>query len=325
MSYLDRYRDRVLRGATNIREKEKLFLLDDFEKYLNESPTAHELYCTQVNEFPNLETNQKQLMSVNDVSENDRKALDEKFLYTRASQNIEVGCYVFWHDNWWVIVSQDKVSLETYKKFTIRRCNQYFNYVYKGELYKIPVSIENMTLYSDGMADVRYISYGDTKNRITYGRSDVIDTIEIGTRMMISNRIVYRVTNLNDFEQNGKSTGDRGASTALVLQTAIIKEDDLENNIAYNSVSNAEIEAREIEGKNSINIGDRNTYSIEYEGDIEYILDGDSSVVLSQTGNKCYIKAPNNIDLIGESVLLIARDRATEDTINMKTIVIRGN
>lgn len=175
------------------------------------------------------------------------------------------------------------------------------------------------------MADVRYMSYGDTKNRITYGRSDVIDTIEIGTRIMISNRIVYRVTNLNDFEQNGRYTGDRGASTVLVLQTAIIKEDDLENNIAYNSISNAEIEAKEIEGKNSINIGDRNTYSIEYQGNIEYILDGDSNVTLSQTGNKCYVKVPNNIDLIGETVLLIARDKDTEDTINMKTIMIRGN
>lgn len=174
------------------------------------------------------------------------------------------------------------------------------------------------------MADIRYVSYGDTKNRITMGSNDIIDTIDIGTRMMISNRIVYRITNMNDFEQNGRATGDKGAITVLVLQTALIKEDDKENNIAYNKLSVEEIETNEIEGKDSICLGEKNTYSIDYSGEVKYLIDNENATITC-VGNKCYIKVENNMDLIGESILLIARDKNTSQTIDMKTIMIRGN
>lgn len=326
MNYLERYRSRVFRNTSNVRERERNELISEFEKYLNESLTSHEMIYSKVNEFPDLDTNEKELMSINEISENDKKALDEKFLLTRLSTNIEVGCYVYWQNNWWVLISQDKDTLDSYKKFTMRRCNQYFNYIYKGTLYKIPISIENMTLYSDGMADIRYVSYGDTKNRITFGSNPIIDTIDIGTRMMISNRIVYRVTNINDFEQNGRATGDKGAITVLVLQTAIIKEDDLENNIAYNKLSIEEPDINEIEGKDSINLGEKNTYSIDYNNEVKYSIDNNiDEITLTQAGSKCYIKVSNDISLIGESILLTVKDKDTDQTIDMKTIIIRGN
>ena len=326
MDYLERYRSRVFRNTNNIREKEKNELILEFEKYLHESLTAHEVTYSKVNEFPSLDFNEKELMIINEISENDKKALDEKFLLTRLSTNIEVGCYVYWQDNWWVLISQDKDALESYKKFTMRRCNQYFNYVYKGELYKIPISIENLTLYSDGLQDIRYVSYGDAKNRVVFGSNIITNTIDVGTRMMISNRVVYRITNINDFEQNGKATGDKGAVTVLILQTAIIKEDDLENNIAYNKLSIEEPDINEIEGKDSINLGEKNTYSIDYNNEVEYSIDTNiDEITLTQTGNKCYIKVSNDMNLIGESILLIVKDKDTDQTIDMKTIIIRGN
>lgn len=146
MNYLERYKSRVLQGFNTVMERDRYDLVLEFERYLTESLTSHEVFYSKINEFPDLETNSKELMIINEISENDRKALDEKFLLTRIAANIEVGCYIYWQDNWWVLISQDKDTLESYKKFTIRRCNQYFNYVYKGKLYKIPISIENMTL-----------------------------------------------------------------------------------------------------------------------------------------------------------------------------------
>lgn len=326
MNYLERYRSRVFRNTNNVRERERNDLVLEFEKYLKESLTSHEVTYSKVNEFPDLNANDKELMIINEISENDKKALDEKFLLTRLTTNIEVGCYVYWQNNWWVITSQDKDTLESYKKFTMRRCNQYFNYVYKGELYKIPISIENLTLYSDGLQDIRYVSYGDAKNRVVFGSNIITNTIDVGTRMMISNRVVYRITNINDFEQNGKATGDKGAVTVLILQTAIIKEDDLKNNIAYNKLSIEETDINEIEGKDSINLGEKNTYSIDYNNEVKYSIDTNiNEITLTQAGSKCYIKVSNDISLIGESILLIVKDKNTDQTIDMKTIIIRGN
>ena len=166
----------------------------------------------------------------------------------------------------------------------------------------------------------------EAKNRVVFGSNQITNTINIGTRMMISNRVVYRITNINDFEQNGKATGDKGAVTVLILETAIIKEDDLENNIAYNKLSIEEPDINEIEGKDSINLGEKNTYSIDYNNEVKYSIDTNiDEITLTQTGNKCYIKVSNDMNLIGESILLIVKDKDTDQTIDMKTIIIRGN
>lgn len=324
MDYFDLYKSRVLGESVNIREKEVSEMVSEFNDYLNQSITSHEVYYTKVDELPDITTNEKKLMIINDISDNDKKAYDEKKLLCSLDTNIDVGSYIYWDNSWWLIVFSENKSVKTCKKFTMNRCNQYLNYVYKGKLYKIPMTVTALTLYSDGLADMVYTSTGDAKNRVSFGSNPITRNIDIGTRMMISHKTVYRVTNLTDFEYNSR-TGENGLITALLLQTNMITEDDKENNIAYNIISKNE-NISKIKGEDEIYLYDENKYEVEYEGEIEFKLDFDyvNTVIVSQGNNKCTVRHNDSMDDLGSTVLLIARDRNTQETIDIKNILVRG-
>lgn len=323
MNYFDLYKNRVLGESTNIREKEVSEMVSEFDNYLNQSLTSHEVYYTKVDELPDINTNEKKLMIINDISKNDKKVYDEKKLLCSLDTNIAVGSYIYWDNSWWLIVFSENKSVKTCKKFTMNRCNQYLNYVHKGKLYKIPMTVTALTLYSDGLADMVYTSMGDAKNRVYFGTNPITRTIDVGTRMMISNKTVYRVTNLTDFEYNS-NTGDNGLISAIILQTSILKEDDVENNIAYNDISKND--ASKIKGEDVIYLYDENKYEIEYEGEVEFRLDFDyvNTVIISQGNNKCIVRHNDSMEDLGSTVLLIAKDKNTQETIDIKNILVRG-
>ncbi|MBC6695338.1 hypothetical protein H9L25_00905 [Terrisporobacter mayombei] len=101
MNYFDVHKIKTLGNATTMKQK----TIDDgrrsFEQYLRTSPTAMEVTYTKPDEFPNLETNEKKLMAINDKTDNDKKAYDEKKLMCTLDTDIEVGSYVFWQQTWW--------------------------------------------------------------------------------------------------------------------------------------------------------------------------------------------------------------------------------
>lgn len=323
-SYLDRYRKRNLGESANIKEKEVSEMVNEFDEYLNQSITSHEVYYTKVDELPDITTNEKKLMIINDISDNDKKAYDEKRLLCSLDTNIEVGSYIYWDDSWWLIIFSENKSVKTSKKFTMNRCNQYLNYVYEGELYKIPMTVNALTLYSDGMSDRVYTSMGDAKNRVSFGTNPITRTIDVGTRMMVSNKTVYRVTNLTDFEYNSR-IGENGLISALLLQTNMIKEDDKENNIAYNTVSKID-NISKIKGEDEIYLCDENKYEVEYDSDVEFELDFDyvNTVIINQSNNKCTVRHNDSMEDLGSHVLLIAKDKSTQETIDIKNILVRG-
>lgn len=146
MSYFDLYKQRVLGSNDTIRDREREQVRNEFNDYLRQSPTSHEVYYTKVDELPNLETNEKTLMIINDMSNNDKKAYDEKKIMCPMDTNIGTGSYVYWDDTWWLIIFRDNKTLLNCKKYTMNRCNQYFNYKYKGVLYNVPVTISALTL-----------------------------------------------------------------------------------------------------------------------------------------------------------------------------------
>lgn len=146
MYYLDTYRRRVLKGTESTKERMEKDMEISFDKYLDQSPTCKEIPITTVGQLPNLDIMSKELVSVTDISQNDKKALDEKKLLVRKDLNVDVGCYLFFDNVWWLIIFKEHKIVDTYKKFIVKKCNQIFNYKYKGILYKIPVAVENLTL-----------------------------------------------------------------------------------------------------------------------------------------------------------------------------------
>ena len=49
--------------------------------------------------------------------------------------------------------------------------------------------------YSDGMADLRYVSYGDSKCKFVIGKNEITKNIDVDDRFILNHDVVYRVTN----------------------------------------------------------------------------------------------------------------------------------
>ncbi len=328
-SYISNYKKRIGLGCSTPKEKRILQLRLSFKKYLKETPTCIEVPITDIDEVYITEDTKRAVVAINDITNNDKRSLDEKNLLVESDLNVDVGCYLFYDNCYWLTVFKEHKEMDTYKHFIIKRCNQFFNYKYKGQSYKIPISVDNLTLYSDGMADNKYTSVADTKRQLYYANNYITKTIDIDTRIMLTNKTVFRVTSINDFEYNGRETGADGLIKAICLQDALISKDDTINNIAYNELSendNVIIPFDKIIGDEFINLGEENEYIIDYRRDVEWLLDKQYRFcnIINQNEKTCTLQSDTLAKYSGLEILLLAKDKETNETIDTKKITIRG-
>ncbi|MCC0684079.1 hypothetical protein [Clostridioides sp. ZZV14-6345] len=329
MDYFNDYKDRVLGDATSLKEKTTNEIESNFKKYLNTAPTALIVPIADIGEITITDKTKKVLVSINDITNNDKRALDEKYLYTPKDMNVDVGCYVFYDNSYWITIFKEHQTINTKKHFVMKRCNQFFNYKYKGQMYKIPISVENLTLYSDGMADNKYTSVADTKRQLYFGSNHITKTIDIDTRIMLTGKTVFRVTSINDFEYNGRETGADGLIKAICLQDALISKDDTINNIAWNDLSENDsviIPFSKIMGEEIINLGEENEYTIDHSQGVKWLLDKQYGYcnIINQDEKRCVIQANTLAKYSGLEALLLVKDRETNETIDIKKIILRG-
>lgn len=321
MSYWDNYQSRVLKGATTSKERITNDLEQTFEKYLNQSPTCIEVPISMPNQFPDLTELSKELVSINDISNNDKKSLDEKKLLTRNSLDIDLGCYLYYDHSWWLVIFKESKTINSYKKYIIRRCNQIIKYKYRGKIYDIPVSILNMTLYADGLQNNVYTSRQDAKRDVWYGSNEITNSIDIKTRLMLTRKTVFEVTHVNDFEYPG-------LIKVLVNQVESFDTDDKDNNVAWNpdDKDNSFETTHKIQGNKFIYQGGKNTYKIDGLSTIEWLLKESSEYVtlINNSDGTCTIQASSLSQSIGTKVILIARDKSSSVVVDSLTITIRG-
>ena len=319
MSYWDNYQSRVLKGATTSKERITNDLEQTFEKYLNQSPTCIEVPISIPNQFPDLTKLNKELVSINDISNNDKKSLDEKKLLTRNSLNIGLGCYLYYDNSWWLVIFKESKTINSYQKYIIRRCNQIIKYKYSGKVYDIPVSILNMTLYADGLQSNVYTTRQDAKRDVWYGSNEITNSIDIKTRLMLTRKTVFEVTHVNDFEYPG-------LIKVLVNQVESFDTDD--NNVAWNpdDKDNSFETTHKIQGNKFIYQGGKNTYKIDGLNTIEWLLKESSEYVtlINNSDGTCTIQASSLSQSIGTKVTLIARDKSSSVMVDSLTITIRG-
>ena len=321
MSYWDNYQSRVLKGATTSKERITNDLEQTFEKYLNQSPTCIEVPISIPNQFPDLTKLNKELVSINDISNNDKKSLDEKKLLTRNSLNIGLGCYLYYDNSWWLVIFKESKTINSYQKYIIRRCNQIIKYKYSGKVYDIPVSILNMTLYADGLQSNVYTTRQDAKRDVWYGSNEITNSIDIKTRLMLTRKTVFEVTHVNDFEYPG-------LIKVLVNKVESFDTDDKDNNVAWNpnDKDNSFETTHKIQGNKFIYQGGKNTYKIDGLNTIEWLLKESSEYVtlINNSDGTCTIQASSLSQSIGTKVTLIARDKSSSVMVDSLTITIRG-
>ena len=311
-SYLDNYRKRVSLGTTDRREKLISQAERTFEKQLMESPSAKRLKATLPGEIDVLgNTNEIDCILLN-ISDNDIKAFDQKYLLVRKDENFDIGCYVEFDGAYWLATFKEHRTLDTHKKFTLFKCNNIWNYRKNGVLYKFPIYVQNLSLYSDGLADNKYTSQEDGKVSIYYGENPITKGININTRIMIGNRLTFRITNINDYEFKSNHNG-QCAIKSMLLQTTVVDKDDLENNIAWNNdneLQEVEEDILKIIGSNKAMLGskkiykcskdiDNKTWEIECNEELKNTL----TLKIDEEGN-LEVRYPTSSRFVGESILL---------------------
>ena len=233
-SYLDNYRKRVSLGTDDRREKLISQAERTFESNLKNLLLLKRLKATLPGTIDILgNTNEIDCILLN-ITDNDIKSFDQKYLLVRKDENFDIGCYVEFDNAYWIAIFKEHRTLDTHKKFTLCKCNNIWRYKKHGVIYEIPIYTQNLSLYSDGLADNKYTSQEDGKVSIYYGENPITKAIEINTRIMIGNRLTFRITNINDYEFKSNHNG-QCAIKSMLLQTTVVDKDDLENNIAWNN------------------------------------------------------------------------------------------
>lgn len=333
-SYLKQHKKRVGLGSKSFKEFTTREIERNFEEYLMSTPTGHEIKITDPDEILITDKTKTVLCAIHDLTNNDKRALDEKQILVLKDCNIDVGCYLFWDNCYWIIVFKEHRTIDSHKKFIIKRCNQIVNYKYNGVVYPIPVSIENLTMYSDGLADLKFTSQQDSKRMITFGSNPITRTVVANTRVMLTGKTVFRVTHINDFEYNGAYTGAEGIIKTLVLQTTLIDEDDLVNNTAWNEnsekINKGSDTSQKILGEKKIMIGSKKKYRANNIGsDISWKVEQnkpntDFMKYKITEKNELEVELSPNVNFVGDSFKIVLYNKNTQDELDSLEVEAKG-
>lgn len=300
MNSVSRFKRRVQRSGETFKEKALNEGIRNFRKTLRENPTCVKVQATIPDEISVTEDTGTILAMITDVALNDQRALDDKYIHVDIDENIDVGCYVKWQGIDWLLVYQEVNGFTTHKTFVMKRCNQIFRFKQNGIVYDIPVSATNLTLYSDGLADGVYLSRADAKRNIKFGSNPVTRSIDIGNRIMLTKKTVFKITHIDNFSYNG-------LVACIVGQVALTPKDDLENNIAYNPNSEKEdldhpVDEVVIYGSDEIYLGGEEDYYTNHDDNVEWEVKDDSGC-FSFNINKGILRLStgSNSKLIGNS------------------------
>lgn len=325
-NYFEKYRKRNLKDFNTIEEKERNDMINDFEFYLTkEARSAYEIQYTRPDELINKETNLHERMVIKDIADNDKSSFDEKYLVCRLGCPVDVGSYIYWNKSYYILEFEEVITTMTHKKYTLRRCNEWFNIGYKGEIYRTPVNITNLAMYSKGIHDYKYISNLDAKRTVLVGSNPITSSLKVGARLMGKDKQAYKITHKNDFEYTRRETPGDGLIKWLLLETTQLVEDDDDNLVAYNPFYDSSIKSGKIEGDDKIHIGEDLIYKIQYNEEVNFELDFDYGFckITNANDKECTISIDLDFDIIGEVITLIAKNKNGE-TIDIKNITIRG-
>ena len=313
------YKRRVKRSGECYKEKAINEGIRNFRKTLSENPTAHKVQATVPDEVCVTSETRYLTALITDVALNDQRALDDKYIHVDVEDDIDVGCYVKWQGINWLLVYQEVNGFPTHKTFVMKRCNQIFRFKQGEIVYDIPVSVTNLTLYSDGLADGKFLSKADAKRNIKFGSSPITRSIDLGNRIMLTGKTVFRITHIDNFSQEG-------LIACIGLQTALTPLDDTENNIAYNEDMSEHIfedtsVSSDIEGEEYMYLGSEEMYCIG-ANNISWELSDNICEVEAESDGVCIVYATDNSKYIGHTITLYAKQG--NSVVDSKEITIKG-
>lgn len=344
--------DTKRRGAT-IRESALKGLSVTYNK-------AKELSSTNV-QFTTIEDiiYEKRIKSesviVNDPKQNDKSFFDEKILICDLDTEIEVGTYVNILGKWYLVIFEEVRPTNIYKEFTARKCTREISTKriwlfgkdevlprFKEEIVKIPIIVENLTLYSEGIREINYgmLSIVDGKRNIFYGTNSRFHKfMSVGRRFMLSGENVFNITHIDNFSYEG-------ITQITAMQTVTIPDDNKELNVAdYYSKDNNSTDVNDtpnlsdyrmlLSGVEKLKIGSKQLYVAKVVGlddseidtplqwNVDVIKGSVSDITVDLINNKSLtISAKSDLDIIGGQLLVTVSILREPSVCIEKTITI---
>lgn len=322
--YLHKFRRKIDINGCSQSSSETIELRENFNEMVDQklAPTVHTVkYVKKENVGTDLEGT-KININIENVAYNDQKTNDEKFVNFKWDSNVKIGDEFYWHDTWWILYHEEKLSIFSHKTYVCKKCNFIYNMKFNGEVYQIPLLLTNLTLYSDGMADRVAMSAEEGGRRITYPVNDLTKNLVIGSRIMLSNDTIYEIAHIDDFSRVG-------VVDAVLNQIFFNSQDDKENVIAWNDFN--EKNEASILGDEVLRLGANAVYTnpfnlsalpiweIDAENNCVWI---DTTYDNSSNGN-VRLQCTKDMSYIGTTVTLRVTNRRT-NVVCVKTIKIGG-
>ena len=322
--YLHKFRRKIDINGCSQSSSETIELRENFNEMVDQklAPTVHTVkYVKKENVGTDLEGT-KININIENVAYNDQKTNDEKFVNFKWDSNVKIGDEFYWHDTWWILYHEEKLSIFSHKTYVCKKCNFIYNMKFNGEVYQIPLLLTNLTLYSDGMADRVAMSAEEGGRRITYPVNDLTKNLVIGSRIMLSNDTIYEIAHIDDFSRVG-------VVDAVLNQIFFNSQDDKENIIAWNDFN--EKNEASILGDEVLRLGANAVYTnpfnlsalpiweIDAENNCVWI---DTTYDNSSNGN-VRLQCTKDMSYIGTTVTLRVINRRT-NVVCVKTIKIGG-
>ena len=102
----------------------------EFERYLAVTPTRQEVLLNDSETPINVSIQRSMQNLVGDRY--------EKNVLASLDDNLKIGDLLYWEDNYWIIISQERLVIPTHFKGKIRLCNHYLKWNHQGIIYQVP-------------------------------------------------------------------------------------------------------------------------------------------------------------------------------------------
>ena len=243
------------------------------------------------------------------------KSVNEKKFKLLPLSKVNIGDYIKYEDKTYIVDEFEDNDISPFVKGT--KCRQLLKWKdEKGVIHEYSCDLSNNSYGSKVNLSNNFISEIDNKVDIKVQANQFTKAIKPNTRFIFnsSEDDIYELINI---------------STAINLhqlkftceKCVMIAEDDLENNLAYNSSSNTEeppLTNYKIVGNPQIKVNEIQQYVVDTSGTISWTLDNTSNCsVKTISSNRCEVKALVRDEL---NVLTAIKDRVPIAKLNIETM-----
>ena len=136
--------------------------------------------------------------SLQDATFNSRTYGDEKIFLCRIDTILEIGDYVLWKNNPYLVTAEDKNTSPTHRTFIIRPCNNVIDVSVEGKIKPLYVIIDGaITKFKE--TDI--ISLHNDEFKMSFGNCETGNVLDENHKIIIKGK-TFRITTIEDLTKN---------------------------------------------------------------------------------------------------------------------------